>query len=160
MAGSFKLTGTKNFMQNLNKEITDMRGRTHRGLIEAAIVLQRKAEPGTPVDLGNLRASWFIVSYKSGSESDAPTFKGKEASDMGNHHKNVERHAQALASRFANATRPVIIFGYSANYAPFVHEHVGASFKRPNARARWLFAAMQQAKDDMLDKIREHARFR
>lgn len=156
--GNFKFKGEKKFMQNLNDEIRKMRGRTHRGLIEAAIVLQREAEPETPIDLGNLRASWFIVSYKTGTESEAPTFK-QDTEGMKTHHQNVTKHAQSLARQLATAERPVVVFGYSANYAPYVHENVGASFKRDSARARWLFAAMQRSREQMLQKIREHASF-
>lgn len=158
-ARSFDLKNMKKFMRNFNDEIQRMRGRTHKGLINAAIVLQREAEPMTPLDIGNLRASWFVVSYKSGQESDQPQFEGEESSEMTSHHQNVMRHAQGLAARFASPTRPVVLYGYSANYAPFVHENVGASFGRPTARARWLFAALQRSKARMLEEIRKEAEF-
>lgn len=49
----FKLKGAEKFMKDLNKEIRALEGRTLEGLIHAVIELQREAEPGTPVDLGN-----------------------------------------------------------------------------------------------------------
>lgn len=158
-SGSFKLKGVDKFMRNFNKEIRDMRGRTLRGLIEAAIVLQRAAEPGTPIDTGNLRSSFFIVTLTGGRESQRPVFKGEEASDMKRDHEQVTAEAAALAQQLGSEKEPIVVFGYSANYAVFVHENVDASFKRPGAHARWLYAALQRKRPEMLETIREHASF-
>ena len=158
MATSFKLRGMKKFMRNFNDEVRKIRGRTHRGLIEAAIVLQRAAEPGTPIDTGNLRASWFIVSYKSGPEVSVPKFTGEDAGKLANNHTRVLSAAFSLAQGMGSFANPVVVFGYSANYAVFVHEAVDATFQRPTAHARWLYAAMQVSQDKMLDKIHQHAR--
>lgn len=146
-------------MKDFNSEVQDMRGRTHKGLIKAAIILQRAAEPGTPVDTGNLRASWFTVSYKSGSQGGGSRFEGKDAAKLKSKHMKVLQQAQGLAQQVGSRKRPVVVFGYSANYAPFVHEMVGASFSRPTAHARWLYAAMKKSQNDMLEAIRQEAEF-
>lgn len=158
MAAQFKIKGAKEFMRKLNKEIRELKGRTKKGLIEAAIILQRNAEPATPVDLSNLRHSWFIVTDTS-VESSTPAFTGEDSGDMKGRHKEITGKAKGLAKELGSDAEPIVIFGYSVNYAPFVHEAIDVSFKRPGAKARWLYAALQTSRAEMLEAIRKHARF-
>lgn len=149
-------------MKDLNKEIRALEGRTLEGLIHAVIELQREAEPGTPVDLGNLRASWFSVSFRGQEETGVGIveFKGEQSGVLKADHQKVTQAALSAAKSLGNPSQPIVIFGYTANYAVFVHENVGAKFNRPTARARWLYKAMQSAKGRMLEQIRIHARFK
>lgn len=154
----FKLKGVKKFMKQLNQEIRDLEGRTLEGLIQAVIELQREAEPGTPIDVGNLRASWFSVTYK-GESIGIAQFTGQDASSLKANHNKIIQQATQVVKQLGSDAQPVVLFGYTANYAVFVHENVDAKFKRPSARARWLYAAMQSARSRMLAKIHEHAKF-
>ena len=55
-------------LANLNKEIMKIEGRSMKGLIEAAILIRRdmdKTPPLIPIDLGNLRASWFTEAIRN-----------------------------------------------------------------------------------------------
>ncbi len=52
---------------------------------------------------------------------------------------------------------PFLIFGYGAEYAIWVHEMIGATFKRPGAGAKWFEAALKRNRKEMLLKIREEA---
>ena len=164
----FKLKGVDKFMRNLNNEIRKLEGRTLDGLIEAAIVLQREAEPGTPIDTGNLRASWFTVTTKSDkSKKVAPEsgkFKSKgitpeQLAQLRSDHIRVKESGQALVKAFGKSSEPLVMFGYTANYAVFVHEILDLAFQRPTAQSRWLFKAMQTAKPKMLIAIQRKARF-
>jgi len=155
---SFKLKGMDKFMKNMNKEITDLRGRTLEGLIDAIIILQREAEPGTPVDMGNLRSSWFSVTYK-GDSITIGRFKGDNAAQLQKNHSTVISRAEMAAKALGSDKKPIVMFGYTANYAVFVHENVDAKFKRPSARARWLFTALMNSRKDMLEAIRKKAEF-
>lgn len=59
--------GLNTVMNNLNKEITAIKGRTAEGLIESAVLVRRSMEetpPLVPVDTGNLRQSWFTTLIK------------------------------------------------------------------------------------------------
>jgi len=151
--------GMEKLMRNLNYEIRQIENRTHSGLLKAAIILQNEAEPGTPVDTSNLRHSWFTVSHKS-TQNQAPVkggFKGPNASEMAaNHSKTVSAASSAVRS-VANDSRPVVLLGYTANYAAKVHESVDTKFHRPGAHARWLYLAMQTAQSKMLEAIRKDA---
>lgn len=161
-SATFKLKGVDKFMRNLNREIRGLRLRTLDGLIAAVIELQREAEPGTPVDTGNLRASWFTVSVQGEEETQIALaeFKGSDAGSMRDNHSKVKSRALSAVKSLSNPFRPVVLFGYTANYAVFVHENIDAKFKRPGARARWLYIALQNSREKMLAKIAEHARFK
>jgi hypothetical protein len=121
------LKGLEAVIANLNKEIKAIEGRSLAGMIRAAVVVRRSTEetpPLTPVDLGNLRASWF-------------THPG-----------------------YAPGGNPFLTMGYSANYAVYVHEMVGAKFQRPGAGAKWFQAAFRRNKDRILEVIREEAQIK
>ena len=121
------LQGLEAVIKNLNKEIKAIEGRSLAGLIRAAVVVHRSTEetpPITPLDLGNLRASWF-------------TNPG-----------------------YAPNGNPFLTMGYSANYAVYVHELVGATFQRPGAGAKWFQAAFRRNKDRILEVIRQEAQIK
>lgn len=65
------LKGLKQVETNLNKEIMAMRGRSMSGLIEAAAYIRRsmdKYPPLIPIDIGNLRDSWFVTTIRKSLE--------------------------------------------------------------------------------------------
>jgi len=158
----FKLKGIDKFMKNFNKEVQGIQNRTHAGLINAVIELWRAAEPGTPIDTSNLSHSFFTVSYKSPGnkipQAEAGGFKGPDVSEMQSDHSRVKQATHAAAKRLGSDTKPVLIFGYSANYSVWVHEAPkGVTFTRPNAHRRWLYKAMQKSRAAMLEEIRKEA---
>jgi len=52
---------------------------------------------------------------------------------------------------------PGLIIGFNANYAVFVHENVGANFKRPGAGAKFFEASLKRNKMLILETIRNNA---
>ena len=121
------LQGLEAVINNLNKEIKAIEGRSLAGLIRAAVVVHRSTEetaPLTPVDTGALRASWF-------------TNPG-----------------------YAPNGNPFITMGYSQNYAVFVHELIGATFKRPDAGAKWFQAHLFRNKARILEVIKMEAQIK
>jgi hypothetical protein len=50
---------------------------------------------------------------------------------------------------------PTVRFGFSASYAWWVHENVGANFRRPGAGAKFLEAALKRNQEEILKIIRE-----
>lgn len=131
------VTGIDEVMNNLNREVKRMGGASVRGLILAFIEIRRSMEkesPKIPIEFGNLRSSWFVVtSTGQVAETKEPSFKGEDAGRMAADHATVKESAQAEAtvSRF-----PLAIGGFSANYAIWVHENVGANFTGPRPGAR------------------------
>jgi len=45
---------------------------------------------------------------------------------------------------------PGVVMGFSANYAVFVHEMVGANFSRPGSGARFFYAALKRNQKKIL----------
>lgn len=118
------LQGMDRVMARLNRQIAMTRTASMRGLIKAAILIQRDMErtpPLTPVYEGNLRRSWFRD----------PQFYGKV---------------------------PMLTIGYHANYAAFVHEMIGASFKRPGAGPKWFQSAIRRNTGNIVKIIQQEAR--
>ena len=64
------VTGIKGMdivLSNYKKEMLKIKGRSMKGMIEAAMFIRRdmeEKEPKIPVDTGNLRASWFVVTIR------------------------------------------------------------------------------------------------
>lgn len=121
-----KIEGFENVMANLNREIARMGGpASMAGLIEGTIIIRRSMEmtpPLIPIDLGNLRSSWFNTGYT--------TFAG-----------------------------PVRVFGFSANYATFIHEDMKPkNFKRPGSGPKFLEAAIKNNKTAIVATIAKNVR--
>ncbi len=156
-------------LMELDKEIKNLKKANAKGLVHAAYHIRRETEsvyPATPVDLGNLRASWFTVSSYGGIEPDplglSGTFKNRigkkmqfKASELKAQHKAIVGAAQAEAR--SKRGEPLVIFGYTANYALYVHEGIGFEFteRTPPAGYQWLQRAMERNKKEIV-KIVEH----
>ena len=137
--GKRTLKGLETVMENLNREVQKIEGRTAEGMIQAAIIVARDMEtvpPKIPVDEGNLRASRFIVSGKG--EEQVPgqskgSFRGEDGSTMQSNHSTIVSKARAVitASRY-----PQVIIGFSANYARWVHEMDASIATTPKSKGR------------------------
>ena len=161
-----QLKGMNAVMANLNREILAIKGRSMKGLIEAVIIMRRDMEstsPLIPVDIGNLRASWFVVTSMGGlTDGAAPNFKGDRAGELRENHGRVIGEVKALVSA---VKEPVLIMGFSANYAVFVHEMVGGEggkidWSRPGSGAKFFEEALDRNKGLMLQIIRDNAYIR
>lgn len=146
-------------MRNLNKQIKKMHGTSIKGLIRASIIVRRamdKEPPLIPVDMGNLRASWFTVT-KNGAAAGDPSFQGDTQAQMSGEHMAVVAEAGMLAS---SASMPTLVMGFSANYAFFVHEMIEAEFKRPGSGAKFLEAALRNKQQEIVRAIAQEVSFR
>jgi len=122
------LQGMDAVMANLNREILKIKGRTTKGLIEASIIVRRDMDntvPKVPIDTGNLRASWFVTSGTKVEKGASASFKGKDVGKLATGHASTISECKSVA---AAIPMPVVIMGFSANYATSVHEMVGANF--------------------------------
>lgn len=154
----FKLEGIGNVMENLHKRLVQIKGRSMRGLIEVAILIRRDMEdtpPLIPVDKGNLRASWFTVTSSGFETGGSAQFEGKSRTRMAAEHRQAVSQAR---SSLVGKQDPVLIMGFSANYAWWVHENIGAKFKRPNAGAQFFRASIERNVDDIIRIIQKNAR--
>ena len=153
--GQTGVKGLDRVIANLNKAITEIKDKSTEGLIEAGIFIRRETEtqpPLTPVDLGNLRASWFMVVTKKGvKEGGKSKFKGKKGGEYAQIHHAALEEAKTMLYRTNN---PTAIMGYSMNYAAPVHEMMGANFKRPGAGPKWFEYHLHQNTKKIVDIVR------
>lgn len=168
--GVYPNTRVKGFdivMSNLNKAIMNIEGGTLKGLLLAAALIRRETErtpPLTPVDTGNLRASWFVVSSQKqrigkarvssdvhGKLIQTGKFKGKKKAEMAANHTSTIQQAKAiLHSRKEDI---VVMMGYTANYALFVHESVDKQFHREGSGPKWFETAIKNNSSSILNII-------
>jgi len=157
MAGNLK--GLEAVVRSLNKEIKAIEGRSLKGLIRAAILIRRSMDynsPLIPVDLGNLRASFFTVTSRGETSDPGGGFVGPKAGQMS------ADHAAAIGAMKGKISgqKPMVVLGFSANYAVFVHEMIKAIFQRPGAGAKWFQAALGREKPKILAIIKEEAKIK
>jgi hypothetical protein len=158
-------------MRNLNREISNIKGRTTKGLLLAAIDIRRSMEdapPLIPLDYGNLRASFFITSKKGKnvelSQYEVKTAKFRKAetpkvlAKLRTEHPEVIAQAQEeLASHDIG-----VMLGFSAFYAAPVHEMVGetVNWKRSGSGAKFLQAALYKNFDKIIYTVKANAQVR
>jgi hypothetical protein len=164
-----RIAGFETVMNNLNREIENIQGASMRGLIKAAAHIRQKTEsdsPRTPVDYGNLRASWFVttatgVHAGSGTSGfrDNPE-KKMTAGDFATNHQATVTEAQGIVTSQTTKDKKVLMMGYSANYALWVHEAVDKKFKREGSGAKWLQTAIGNNTKTILEIIRQNAQIK
>jgi hypothetical protein len=147
-----KITGLEEVFRNLNKEVEKIQTRTQAGMIVAAIKVRRATEketPKTPVDTGNLRSSFFVVTPKTTPQGESPKFRDDKNGQMAGDHAVTVAATKAILSK----KLPAVGFGFSANYAMHVHEMVDGKFQRPGAGAKFLDTHLKNMKDEILQTI-------
>ena len=147
--------GLDTVISNLNKELKNIEGKTLKGLIRGAIIIRRKMEfvpPVIPVDTGNLRASWFIVTTRSIQDGENPEFKGEKAGELAANHTAVVKDVQRMVSG-----KIAIGMGFTANYAAAVHEKIETKFRRPGSGAKFFQAAINNSMAEVINIVKEEA---
>lgn len=139
-------------MVNLNKEIALIKDASVKGMINAAVFIRKETEsspPLTPVDLGNLRSSWFITTarkkegndqWNKGFRKSKPGTKKISNKDMASAHSEAIAGAKSELSSMETPNKKFLMMGYSANYAGYVHEFISPniSWSREGSNAKWF----------------------
>lgn len=176
----YPLTGVHGFeqlMKRLNAELLKLEGRAIRGLVIAADEIRVATEstpPLTPVDLGNLRASWFTVTSQKdklkypevrnemGKRVREGRFRGPQAAMLKKDYVNVKKLAEAEIS--SQDDLHIVMMGYTAHYAVHVHEgphgNIGANFQRPGAGIKWFEAAIGRNAKKILKLVADNAQIK
>jgi hypothetical protein len=157
------LKGMDTVMSNLNKEIEKIKNGSMRGLILAAAHIRAKtndegkASDLTPVDKGNLNASFFIVTPNStppvkGSKKFSSDSKGAKVQAG---HSGVVEQARGEVASMSNANKKFLMLGYSAPYAGFVHEFIDPNIRwsRIGSNAKWFQNTIYSEKGNILKII-------
>jgi len=160
MSNRTRVRGLDRYVRRLNKEIKKIEGATLAGLISAGIIIIRSTErdsPVTPVDTGNLRASRFMVTGSEVKFGSRPRFKTENADRLRAEHKATTQGNMALAKMMK---RPVVILGYSAYYAAYVHEAVGVQFKRSGSGAKFFQSSIRKNTSKILEAIKKEVQIK
>lgn len=164
----FRLEGIETVMANLNEELRKIKGRSVKGLIGARIILQQAMDhqaPKIPVYIGNLRHSFFaVITGRGVVEGASPMFEGNQAAELASNHAKVLTEAEGIAA--AGFKDPVMVLGFSANYAIWVHEMMQSptgkaiNWNRPGSGPKYFESHLKRLKAKMLEEIRKEAYIR
>jgi len=162
------IEGVDRVIAGINREFAKMQNGTMAGLIKVAALVRNETEHGavkTPVDYGNLRASWTVITASSaiisgGGRAHSPTgsfgnFTGPRGSQLAAEHAQALTQQRQRALLLASTTKsPFLIMGYSANYAMYVHENLGVvgyktkdhprGWSRKGSGPKWFEAALRK----------------
>lgn len=153
--------GLPTVMRNLNIEVNKIKNGSLSGLLRSTIIIRRSVDldaPLIPVDTGNLRSSWFVVTNR-GSVADGanPTFVSRPDNVLDRlrqgHKDTVSKWKGLTAGVF-----PMVAFGFTAFYAERVHEALDTNFRRPNSGAKFFEAAIKTNRARILNMIRVEAK--
>ena len=115
----------------------------------------------TPVDLGNLRASWFVVTAKGAAVGrGAKRFRGSRAAQISADHTKTLAEAQATIMAMSAGKKKFLMMGYSANYALYVHENFKGNFKRTGSGPRWFESAFKNSQQKIVQIVRDNAKIK
>ena len=163
------IEGFENVMANLNKEIMAIKQRTMRGLIKSAAYIRNDTEKTpyiTPLDYGNLRSSWFVVTTKGPEPTDRYSTGFKDnpkrklrASQFVSDHASTTAEAQSIVRTKSSNNLQFLICGYSANYALWVHENLEAkNWSRSMSGPKWFEGSFKRSTPKIIEIIRENAK--
>ena len=161
--GDSYLTGLTEVQARLNKELEGIKNRSMKGLIKVAAFIREKTEneePLTPVDYGNLRASWFVVTASSTPSTAGPkAFKGPNAGKVAEQKASAIAQGQGEIAAIDTKDKKFLMMGYGANYAGFVHEFIPGmvTFKRSGAKEKWLQSHIYKNTAKIVQIVKENA---
>lgn len=162
-----------------NRQVSEIQGRSLAGLLKCAALIRNETEHGetvTPRRTGNLINSWFIVSgrgrivagggKKHKAEAGGP-FRGPDAARVAGEHTAMLSDMEKRAIKNAKANDgPVVIMGYSAFYALYVHEMAGTAsgkeihWKRKKSGPYWFLKALVKQQSNMLKIIADNVKMK
>lgn len=143
---------TKNIINNIGRAIATIEKKTYAELVQIGFDIQGDAMDLTPVATGNLRASAYTI-----FEGSTPTAGcGIDSETAQLFSAAVQKGKSRISSMRAN--RKVVIVGFSANYAIYIHGNPNAGksgAKGSSTDGTWLFflKALHKNKGKILKRI-------
>ena len=115
-----ELQGLSTVLRNLNAAIKQKELNIKAGLMEACLVIKADSVRETPIDLGNLRSSAFVIVTDNPPDNSAPSFSGTDSGEMASNHAKALTEGAGIVKGSIHDFSGII--GYTANYAFWVHE--------------------------------------
>lgn len=120
------IEGLDTVLLRMHRELEGVVQGSLKGLVALGLFILSESGRLVPVDVGNLRASGYLM-WENGAESSPGGFKGGDAAEMSANHTNVKTIAKF---RVRMSKEPVVLVGYSAYYAIYVHEDLTANHNK------------------------------
>lgn len=157
-----KITGKGDITESLRNQLKNIEDKGLRGLVNAALYIRRDMDttsPTIPVDLGNLRASSYVISSTGAIHAGYGTalFKGPRAGILNKDHKRTIGARRTALKRYKTAR---VELGFTAFYAVWVHENnfngrQAKSWTRPGSGPHFLAAAVQRNASLIADMVKK-----
>lgn len=151
-----KVTGLDRIVKNLNFEIKKVKNVSMKGLIEAATLIRRdmdKTPPIIPIDLGNLRASSFVVASNT-MQTDGK-FIGSNAAKF-----STDHNAMLAKEKQVTSGKPLVAIGFSASYAEEVEADTITKRKRPGSGGAFFKSAIDRNKKSIIKVVQKYAKIK
>jgi len=148
------IEGLEEYLRNLKSVRKRYHAKALRAVSKAALFVLREAQKLTPVDLGNLRASGFVVVTGLGPSHTKFEFKDDPSRDS---HANMSskvasstKETMEVALGLANAnTKGVAAYiAFGAYYALFVHEET--SMHHTVGQAKFLETVIKTRRNEIM----------
>jgi len=152
-----KVTGLERISQELHDKVHDIKDANIRGFIKSIVLIQgemEKSMPAVPLDLGNLRASFFSVTAKGvGRKIGGFSGDSEDVAELEQDH--IEAINEGISDVIHNKGM-VAVLGFSANYSWWVHENVGGGVKWSKAGTgpRFFSTALENNQEKILEIIK------
>lgn len=171
------IEGVDRVMSEFNRRIEKFIGYgSLNGILKAIAYVRREMDrsyPKIPRDIGNLRASFFVTSstgsiVKGGgkthtAQGNDANFKGPDAARLASDHASMLTEMTPLAKNIAKVSGgPAAVFGFSANYAMWVHEmwDKDVNWTLKQSGPGYFGVHLEKNKDKMFKIIRDNSQIR
>ena len=149
----FRLKNVERVMQQINDRIKEIEGDvTTQGFIRFGIELRRSMEnesPTVPRDTGNLRSSYFMaIKSSTGTHNEGTGFSAQ--TKIAAYHKQRQAAIVSGARTIVQSSnKPLMLFGFSANYSIPVHERTGGNinWSHPGSGALFFQKGLERMRD-------------
>jgi len=171
------IEGCDRAMAAVNRKISKfIQYGTLGGLLKAVALVRRdmdRSYPKIPRDLGNLRSSFFVTSSSGkiaigGGKEHSPTgasgkFVGPKAAQLAADHSTTLSEMAPMAKSLSKTYGgPVLISGFSANYAMYVHEmwDPGIRWSTAQTGPGYFTVHLEKNKEKMFQIIRDNSKIK
>lgn len=153
--GTVQIKGLDEILKNLNKQIASIEGDVMKGLILSGQLIKGVSMKNTPVYVGNLKGSHYLVAQTGLQESESGSFstKDKSGQKVAAEHPG---HVQEASARAQTARKPFVEIGCTAFYAEVVHEDLQA--RHTSGKAKFLEDAIKSMADKVISTIKRFAK--
>ena len=158
--GGIRVRGIARTVRSVQKELNKIKNKSLDGLYEAALLVLRDSDLMTPIDLGNLRASGYVLQRGGKVSNTSPSFvaEKKGSTSKANPTQMASDHQGTISKNKKLVDGPKrfgVIVGYTAFYAIYVHENLAAS--HDTGQAKFLEESISKNRKEIIRIVKKRA---